>query len=161
MTIYLGGFEKISVDFLSSSSPFNSRKCWKCLFQSCNHSVKKGGGKKLSIADESDWTNHKIRHWTLRCRLVWVGIYYSLLTRGECDTEFLRFQIKHKQCLPAVMCSALLCMVFAKKSVIVQVIPQRRGKQGHRTPPASPHTKAQILTVLHFCSSWWGVLPCI
>lgn len=51
---------------------------------------------------------------------------------------FLRFQIKNKQCLPAVMCAALLCMVFAKKSVIMEVIPQERQTRApHFSPPAT------------------------
>lgn len=51
---------------------------------------------------------------------------------------FLRFQIKHKQCLPAVMCAALLCMVFAKKSVIMEVIPQESQTRAPRfSPPAT------------------------
>lgn len=103
----------------------------------------KGGGMKLCVTDKRARTKDEIWRWTLRRRLVRVWLYCSLLTRGECDLEvlglfFLRFQIKHKQCLPAVMCAALLCMVFAKKSVIMEVIPQERQTRALRfSPPAT------------------------
>lgn len=102
----------------------------------------KGGGTKLGVTDKRARTKEEIWHWTLRRRLVRVWLYCLLLTRGECDSEvlglFLRFQIKHKQCLPAVMCAALLCMVFAKKSVIMEVIPQEWQTRALRfSPPAT------------------------
>lgn len=153
MTIYPGGFQKISVDLLFPYRQFITENV-ENICSKVATTVWKRWRKETQYHRRKDWINYKIWHWTVWCRLVWVGIYYSLSTRGECDSEFLRFmgfQIKHKQCLPAVMCTALLCMVFAKKSVIAQVIPQRRGKQGRRTPqPLHQSTDLNSLSLLFF-----------
>lgn len=137
MTINLGGFEKIYMDLLFPYRQFRTENV-----ENASSKVvtvwKRWRKETVSQTKETEQTIKSDAELRGAACLVWVWIYSSLLTRGECDSEFLRFQIKHKQCLPAVMCAALLCMVFAKKSVIAQVIPQGRTKQGRRIPQP-PH----------------------
>lgn len=100
MSIYLGLFERLREDICSFPSFFITSLCQKMLENVCSKVATtmwirwRNKTQTNQITDKRARTNYEIWHWTPRRRLVWVWIYYPLLTRGECDSEF--FEVSNK-----------------------------------------------------------------